>query len=248
MGQISKDQVIQDTRDAYVEVTGDTSPVTYGGETGLANKVRTLGKLLDNTITFKVDNEDYYISSCKTSATISEPPIPTITSFLYWATTTSSSVSFPYTPTGSTTLVAVYEGGPTPPTPGVDVTYTTENIEELGGEIIDLGGVNEFVVPKLGLIGGESYNVSFTFADNTTLTTTGEAVDMSEEIEAPTGTLVAIVLGGHAEGIYDGLYFTAEQEQIIDSTKCAIYNLKDMFTDPVSMVSVTIQGPVESEE
>lgn len=42
MSLISKDQVIQDTRDAYVEVTGDTSSITYGGENGLANKVRNM--------------------------------------------------------------------------------------------------------------------------------------------------------------------------------------------------------------
>lgn len=239
MSLISKDQVIQDTRDAYVSITGDTTPITYGGATGLATKVRTLGKLLDNTITFKVDTEDYYISSCKTSASISAPPTPTVTSFSYWATTTGTSVSFPYTPTGSTILTAVYGGTPTP---GVDVTYTTENIEELGGEIIGV----EFVVPRLGLVGGESYTVSIIYADSSTQSDTYSAIDLSEEMGEPEGTVVYIPLSDYT-GIYDGVYFDSEGQETVDSTKCGIVNAKDIVTEnPVLMSSITIQGPVES--
>lgn len=241
MGQISKDQVIQDTRDAYVEVTGDTVPVTYGGESGLANRIKTLGKLLDNTITFKVDSEDYYISSCKTSATISEPPTPTITSFLYWATTTSSSVSFPYTPTGSTTLVAVYGEGPTPE---INVTYTTEDPDVEVTSIVGL--FNSFAVPRLGLEAGKSYNISITYDDVSTEDKTIQAQEYSSE-----PSIVGYFEEGFGELLFilvDGVYYGEYAQQIEDSTKCGICFAKGTEESPISMISITIQGPIESEE
>ena len=42
MSKISKDQVISDARDAAVEMSGDSSPVTYGGDTGLAARIRAI--------------------------------------------------------------------------------------------------------------------------------------------------------------------------------------------------------------
>lgn len=71
---------------------------------------------------------------------------------------------------------------------------------------------------------------------------------MSSEMGEPKGTFVIITLGDHAEGIYDGAYFDEEGQDIIDVTKCGIFAAKDIVTEnPIAMVSITIQGPVESE-
>ena len=63
------------------------------------------------TVTFKVDNADYYIASCEAGGTITEPPTPTGTSGVFdkWQIIdgqTATDVSFPYTPSADVELTA----------------------------------------------------------------------------------------------------------------------------------------------
>ena len=61
------------------------------------------------TVTFKVDNDDYYIASCEAGGTITEPPTPTGTGvFAAWQLN-GADISFPYTPSADVEVTARFQ-------------------------------------------------------------------------------------------------------------------------------------------
>lgn len=61
-------------------------------------------------VTFKVNGENYYASSCKHGGIIGEPPKPTKENYTFvgWKDSNNNIVTFPYTPTQSTFLTAYF--------------------------------------------------------------------------------------------------------------------------------------------
>ena len=121
--------------------------------------------LLDNTITFKVDGDDYAISSIKSGETIPEPKVPTKSGygFLGWGTSASAStyITFPYTPTSANeTLHANFiQGGH---------SFATDSWEVIaqciknGNDNYSLGDTKTDLIT----IGGASYSAVFKIVDN----------------------------------------------------------------------------------
>lgn len=64
------------------------------------------------TVTFKVDDDDYYIASCESGGTITAPPNPPVpqgkTTFTGWRLN-NTDVTFPYTPSADVELVAGFD-------------------------------------------------------------------------------------------------------------------------------------------
>ena len=162
MATISKDQVISDARDAVIEVSGDSTPVTYGGETGLAARILDLSPSgnIGPQATFKVDGADYYIASCKNSGYITAPVNPTVTSgsFNGWKIG-DTAITFPYAPSGNVTIVADITE-PVPPTVitinPLTTPYTLGATHHSGGRMVywDLGA-------PLNLQDGETWTIQF---------------------------------------------------------------------------------------
>jgi len=84
-------------------------------------------RILDNTVTFKVDGEDYQVVSVKSGDMISPPvhqPEKTGSVFNGWILQgESSQTSFPYTPTGDTCFTARFASTSSPPVGYQEVEY-----------------------------------------------------------------------------------------------------------------------------
>lgn len=104
---INLKQVIHNVKEAYVGITGDTDDITYGNISTKISEIQTGGGIEGGyTVTFKVDNNDYYIASCQQGESITEPPTPTGTGvFTAWQLN-GTDVPFPYTPSADVELTA----------------------------------------------------------------------------------------------------------------------------------------------
>ena len=91
MAKTTRDQVISDARDAVIEVSGDSSPITYGGETGLAARIRELtatSGTIDITYNGEYNVKEYnsanvHISLPSGTTTITENGIHNVRNFIY---------------------------------------------------------------------------------------------------------------------------------------------------------------------
>lgn len=94
---------------------GTSSPINAQDFSDEIASIQTGGGLLEYTLTFKVDGDDYAIVSVDSgSQIVGVPfsPIQTNKQFLGWALTSGGiPITYPYTPTGDTTLYAIFQNG-----------------------------------------------------------------------------------------------------------------------------------------
>ena len=135
-----------------IEVTSVKKPLNEGG-----------GSLLDYTVTFSADGNDYYIASCLDGDSITAPTSPNKAgyAFMGWFTGEGGSgtkVAFPYTPSADTTFYAYHVAAVKATVTGVGssspsaVTFDVDDgftVAGIGIEEVTMGGDTFIKIPTM---------------------------------------------------------------------------------------------------